>query len=363
MGVSPLHLTLCATAFLLFTKEECVVMALTLFDGLPPYFGNKRKLCPVIFNRIAKFFQREQWAGATFVDAFLGSGAASLYAKAQGFRVIANDIAERSVIAGKALIENNGVKLTESDLHQLFIPNPDNQHLIEREFVPDVFPLRHARFLDNAFANAKTPNQRYPLMKYIFSVRPYSKFSSPNAFNRPFESGDFDKIKPTYLGHIKDNLKSPLEILKREMLSINTSIISNGQKNEVHKSDVFDFIDKVDGNILYLDPPYAGTLAYEAEYAVLDTILGDSKTVSKFSSDDGADMLDALLAKAEKFPLWVISFGNAGGKNDLNKLVEMVRKYRQCEYWSFAYTHCGAMASEEHKQQSREWVLIGYKNS
>ena len=72
------------------------------------------------------------------------------------------------------------------------------------------------------------------------------------------------------------------------------------------------------------------------------------------------DMVDELLSKAEKFPLWVISFGNAGGKNDLNRLVEIVSKHRKCEAREFAYRHCEAMASEEHKKKSKEWLLIGY---
>ncbi|MCK5590666.1 MAG: DNA adenine methylase [Candidatus Pacebacteria bacterium] len=64
-------------------------MALKMFDALLPYFGGKRKLCPIIFKYISKHFPREKWQGAVFVDAFLGSGAVSLYAKAQEFRVIA----------------------------------------------------------------------------------------------------------------------------------------------------------------------------------------------------------------------------------------------------------------------------------
>ena len=82
-------------------------MALKMFNAFLPYFGGKRKLCPVIFSHIDKYLPREEWTGAVFVDALLGGGATSLYAKAQGFRVIANDIAERSYIVGKALIENS----------------------------------------------------------------------------------------------------------------------------------------------------------------------------------------------------------------------------------------------------------------
>lgn len=41
-----------------------------MFKALPPYYGNKRKLCPVIFSQINKRLSREKWQGATFVDGF-----------------------------------------------------------------------------------------------------------------------------------------------------------------------------------------------------------------------------------------------------------------------------------------------------
>jgi len=332
-----------------------------MFDALLPYFGNKRKLCSLIFSYIHKYFPRDKWNKMIFVDVFLGSGAVSLFAKAQGFKVIGNDISKRSEIAGRALIENNGILLTEEDIQKLFIPNAANNHLIETEYVPEVFLKRHAVFLDNAFANAKRPLDKYLLVKTIFRLRPFSKFSSPNAFNLPMEEGRYDEIKGTYTKHIEDNLKSVLEILRLEKDRINAGIFSNGLKNEVSQDNAFDFISKVSGDVLYLDPPYSGTLAYENEYSVLDKILGDDLSKSKFSEEDGMDMLDTLLARAEKFSLWVISFGNAAGKNDLNKLTAIVSKYRKCDSREFNYKHCEAMASEAHKKGCKEWLLMGYK--
>ena len=184
----------------------------------------------------------------------MGSGAVSIFAKAQGFRVVANDCAERSFIAGKALIENNQTPLTEDDLRRLFLPHSGNKHFIEKECSPDVFPCSHAAFLDTAFANAITPLRRLLLLKYIFAVRPYSKFSSPNAFNRPMQEGRFDEIKSTYAKHVRDNLKPPLTILKNEAEKVNAGIFSNGHENKVSKSDVFDFVEAVEGDVLYLDP-------------------------------------------------------------------------------------------------------------
>jgi len=79
-------------------------MKLKMFDSLLPYYGCKRKLAQVIFGIINKYLPRAEWRGKVFVDAFMGSCAMSLYAKSQGLKVIGNDIAERSYLAGISLM-------------------------------------------------------------------------------------------------------------------------------------------------------------------------------------------------------------------------------------------------------------------
>ncbi|NQT22859.1 MAG: hypothetical protein HQ579_05385, partial [Candidatus Omnitrophica bacterium] len=49
-------------------------MGLEMFYALLPYFGGKRKLCPIIFKQIERHLPRDKWQGMTLVDAFLGSG-------------------------------------------------------------------------------------------------------------------------------------------------------------------------------------------------------------------------------------------------------------------------------------------------
>src|SRR5690349_256551 len=73
--------------------------------ALPPYLGGKRRLCPAIFREIDRVLPREHWPGLTLLDAFQGGGSVALYAKSLGFSVISTDIAARSIVIGRALIE------------------------------------------------------------------------------------------------------------------------------------------------------------------------------------------------------------------------------------------------------------------
>src|SRR5271169_2861832 len=112
---------------------------LGLWSALPPYLGGKRRLCPLIFRELDRLLPRRLWPGLTFLDGFLGGGSMSLYSKAQGLRVVAWDIAERSIVTGQALIENNRVRLTYQDILRLAASTDDPPGRIERDYAPRVF--------------------------------------------------------------------------------------------------------------------------------------------------------------------------------------------------------------------------------
>src|SRR5512134_2590563 len=127
---------------------------LPFFAALFPYLGGKRRLCPLIFREVDRLLPRRYWAGRSFLDGFLGGGSVSLYAKAQGFRVVATDIAERAITVGRALIENSRVRLTREDVLRLLEPTDASPGRIERDLVPAVFTANLGRFLDRALAVA-----------------------------------------------------------------------------------------------------------------------------------------------------------------------------------------------------------------
>ncbi len=124
------------------------------YQSLPPYFGGKRKLVPLIFREIAGVHPPSTWSRLRLVDPFLGGGALSLVAKARGFAVFCGDLAERSAIVGRALIKNDSVTLGDTDLLRLFVPAEGNRHWLESHHVPDTFTPEASRFLDNALAVA-----------------------------------------------------------------------------------------------------------------------------------------------------------------------------------------------------------------
>src|SRR3972149_4330270 len=124
---------------------------LAMWSALPPYLGGKRRLCPTIFREIDRVVPRRLWARLSFLDAFLGGGSVSLYAKAQGFaHVTACDIAERGIVVGQALIENSRVRLTREDVLRLAAPDSSLPGRVEAEMAPSVFTREQAQFIDRA---------------------------------------------------------------------------------------------------------------------------------------------------------------------------------------------------------------------
>lgn len=337
---------------------------LRFFDALPAYYGGKRKLVKAIFKVAPSPSE-----APVFADAFLGGGAVSVMAKALGYRVLCNDIAQRSYIVGRALVENNRVKLTNEDIHRLFLET-EHDGFIKANFSPTVILSKHAEFLDNAFALVRAMEEGHKkylllllLVKYIFSMREYGKFSTPNAFNIPMEERRIEWIKNrTYHASIKAVLKPIPEALRELADAVNRGVIDNAQDNKAYRLDAREFLRDVQADVVYFDPPYAGTMAYEDNYHALDQILEGRMfpaQKSEFSRKDGIKFLDEVFQAARHIPAWIVSMGNAGGANDLSELQEMVAQYRQIETYRIKYRHIPAVASEEHQAQNEEYLIVG----
>jgi hypothetical protein len=331
--------------------------------SLPPYLGGKRKLLGQIFKHLPT-----PGEAPIFIDAFLGGGSVSLMAKARGYRVISNDIALRSFIVGKALIENSHVKLEEIDITRLFAAPENPGDFIKANFSPDVLPTEQAEFLDGAMAAAGKVegSKRWLLLllltKFIVRQRPMGNFGA-RTIMRQIDGRDLERINPHYLRDIlsRNVYGHPREILLGLMKDINRGIFDNGKDNMACRQDVFEFLKDLDGgDILYLDPPYAGTTSYESALRPLDSIL-EGKIIkgepSVFSRKDALIWLERLFDSSQRFPIWAISYGNA--RISLDELKLLVGRFKhEILAEEYKYAHLKSLSSQESSDENREFLII-----
>lgn len=333
------------------------------FTALPSYFGGKRKLVKYIFKPIKK-------PDGVFIDAFMGGGSVSLYAKAKGYKVIANDVAFRSYIIGRALIANNGVKLDREDLARLF-EKTKNNGFIRTTYAPKVFTTKTAEFLDNALAavrEVENETKRYLLLhllvKFILSCRQFGKFThTRDTLDLEARSWDWPLRSKAHAPKNLRMIQNPMLTLERLMGEINRGIFDNHQDNEIHQKDVFDFLKTARGDVVYFDPPYPGSSSYEVEYGTLDNVLAGTKLdqePSVFSHNDADEFLERLFASAKHIPQWVISLGQ--NKEDVGvkpeKLLAMVRKHRKAEVQMLDHKWSVSNAGGRGQTDNIEYMIV-----
>lgn len=337
---------------------------LGLWSALPPYLGGKRRLCPVIFREIDQVVPRRTWANLTFLDAFLGGGSVSLYAKAQGFRVVSTDIAERSIVIGQALIENSRVRLTREDILRVAAEHHGAPGRIQEQYVPDVFTLEQARFLDRALAvsarcedRAKAALYRLLAVRVALLAHPFSQIRKGTIHR--LGTGEYEAITESAVYHYIDGLRliRPGKLWELAQ-QINAGVLEG--RGTVIKRSVIDALPDIPADVAYFDPPYPGVMSYEKEYKVIDEILeGASRPTSPFTAKDGAAMIDGLFERARHIPLWLLSLGNAVVSIDEleAKMTKLGRTTRAIE---IRYQHLPAVATAEKKATNLEFLVVGW---
>src|SRR5262245_14081331 len=337
---------------------------LPLWSALPPYLGGKRRLCPLIFREIDRLVPRRTWANLAFLDAFLGGGSVSLYAKAQGFRVVATDIAERSFTIGQALIENSRVRLTREDVVRLAAPTEDPPGRIERDYAPSTFTREQARFIDRALATASsTEDPAKAALLRLLAVRvallchPYSQVRKGTIHR--ISTGEYESITESAVYHYVDSLR----LVRPDKLwalaqQINAGIFQGSGR--VLRGSILDLLPTIEADVAYFDPPYPAVMSYEKEYKVIDEILeGVSRPTSPFTARDGASMIDGLFEKAQHIPVWMLSLGNA--VVTIGELEEKMRRLgRTTRAIEIKYQHLPAVATDEKKRDNREFLVVGW---
>ena len=334
----------------------------------PAYFGAKAQVLRDIFAAVDQVLPREAWPRSTFVDCFLGGGSVSVMAKRLGFRVLANDLAARSVLIGNALVANDRVRLAQVDEQRLHVAHPGNDHRIEASFAPKFFLPGHARWLDNAFAVARAtpcPTKRallhLVLMHAILAIRPFGDFSRSEVTEK-FAAGDFDGVSLSVRGVRRILELTPSQLVDGLRDRVNAGVFANGHRHEIHQRDALDFVAAVEGDVWYGDPPYLGSNSYEATYRGLDMILegrDEPRETSGFNAPGALQLLDDLLDRAAHIPAWVLSFG--GGKVTHDELLARVQRHRPARLANIDIRYRTGTAGGGDSGRRREILIVARK--
>lgn len=340
-------------------------------DALPPMLGGKRRMAEIISSH---------FYGKSLCDLFMGGASISIKAKSMGMLVIGNDIAYRSYLIGKALIENQKEKITEQDVYSLFVPIK-NEHFIERNFSPEIFTPKFAKFLDNGFTNAKkriAPKRQLlelALAKLILSTRQFGGFQVGKQDNEMIANNQerelLELASEARGKKIKNILSHPLPVLMRIRDQINSGVFDNGQANEIYQLDAFLLLGKLkkEGrrvDTLYLDSPYKNSVLYSAHYRILDQILEQKLEVEikdkTFNKADALDSFEKLFALANDVSeKWIISLGynpDSDGGIKGEELLAVVQKFKPADI--FFLDHIWAINNLSGKSQSRnvEYLIV-----
>ncbi len=337
---------------------------LAIWSALPPYLGGKRKLCPLIFREVDRLLPRRQWPYLVFLDAFLGGASVSLYAKAQGLKVVACDIAERSIVVGQALISNSRVKLTREDVLRLVAPSDHPPRRVERDYAPGTFTAPQARFLDRALAVAAESREtakgaliRLLAIRVALLAHPMSQVRAGTIHR--VSSGEYESITESCVHHYVDGLRlTRPEKLWELAQQINGGIFQG--EAQVMRASVIEALPGIQADVAYFDPPYPGVMSYEKEYKIIDEVLeGSSRPTSPFTAKNGASMIDTVFERAQHIPVWLLSLGNAVvGIDELE--AKMARLGRETKAIAVKYQHLPAVATEEKKRENREFLVVGW---
>jgi adenine-specific DNA-methyltransferase len=336
---------------------------LSMWSALMPHLGGKRRLASLIFGEIDRIVPRRRWSALTLLDAFLGGGSISLYAKAQGFRVISTDIAERALVSGKAIVENSRVRLAREDVLRILARKGGEPGRVEATMSPSVFTADQARFIDAALRvasemgeSAKAALIKFLALRVALLAHPYAQVRKGTIHR--MTTGEFESITESAVYHYVDGLRLTTPAKLWELAQqINAGVFEG--RATVMRRDILEALPEIEADVAYFDPPYPGVMSYEREYKVIDEILeGASRKTSPFTAKTGASLLDGLFERARHIPVWVLSLGNA--VVSLEELeTKMTRLGRRTKAVALKYQHLPAVATEEKKRENREFLVIG----
>lgn len=298
------------------------------------YIGSKLSLLDFLKKSILSVIKND--SANTFCDLFAGTGTVGILFKKLGFKIISNDIQYYSYILNKHYIENNtdlmfnNFKRDKNIFDYLnnlnlikdgFIyTNYSPSGTINQEFKRIYFTDYNAQKCDTIRINIEqlynnneiNENEYYFLLtSLIESIDKYANTTS---------------VYGAFLKQIKNSAA-------KHFIINPANIILGSQKNEVYNTNANYLIDKINTDILYLDPPY-NARQYCSNYHLLETITKYDNPIIKGKTG----LRDYTLQKSEFC-----------SKSKVIKAFKNIIEKTNAKYIFLSYNNEGLMRFEEIK--------------
>ncbi len=349
------------------SRHRTIDVNLAQIKKYPPtrFMGSKRRLLNDIWTQASRFDVDSA------IDLFAGSGIVGYMLKANGLRVTSNDYMYMSYTFSKAMIENNGVRLSEDEILGLMEQKRDTDHFVEKTFKGLYFTDEENILIDVLRDNiARMNNATKRAIAMSALIRACMKKRARGLFTY------------TGFGRYDDGRKDLKLSLREQFLAnaalVNDAVFSNGKRNRAICGDVMTL--RARSSLVYIDPPYYSPFSdneYVRRYHFVEGLarnwegveIQESTQTKKFKSyptpfstkDGAASAFDRLFKKYAKSVL-IVSYSSNSQPSQM-EMVELMSTYKQqVEVVPIDYTYSFGNQKEAttHRNRVQEYLFVGY---
>lgn len=322
------------------------------------YIGNKEKISSWICNQIPKDVD-------SILDAFSGGCSFSFEVKKRGYQVFSNDILKVNYNLSKAIIENKNVILSKEDIDFIFEGKPKSS-FITKNYSNIFFFEEECKELDLYKENIEKLECEYKkalafslIRRAMIRKMPYSRFNIKWAkiIQLRDEEYSYRKYKRKRAYHnqsFKEHFIANLD-------DYNKAIFDNLKENKSYNEDIFNIVSKVKADLIYLDPPYSGTMNnYFAFYGFVDEYITSEKQKpfenNFISKDTIIETFEKLFSKLRNYKYWLLSYNNKSYPSK-SEMVKLLKKYAN-DIKIIEKEHIYKITGKENKQKNSEYLFF-----
>ncbi len=326
------------------------------------FIGNKEKITDWICDNTPSGVN-------TVLDLFSGGASVAYAYKRRGMSVISNDIMRINYEIGRALIENDRETLTDSDVDLIFKGKPF-RGFVYSNYAGKLFYPNECEQLDLYRENIRHLSSEYKKSLALILMRrslirkmPYSRFNIKWEKVEQLRDEEYSYAK--YKRRRAYHNESFEHHFKSNIQQYNKAVFDNGQENVSVNMDAFDAIKELSADLVYIDPPYTGTMNnYYEFYSFLDNYI-QGEVIPPFNNnfinkDASIELFEKLFSSLGNFKYWMLSY-NTSSFPSKDVLIDIISKHAK-SVKVVEVKHTYKITGKLNKHKNSEYLFIAERS-